>query len=145
MGDATNLAAYADQSIDLVHSNSVIEHVGSWNRMAAMARETQRVGKAGWIQTPAWEFPIEPHFRLPFVHWMAAPARRRLLTLRKDFRSLTLGQRRAHVDDINMLSRREFTHLYEGCELTVEWLLLPKSYTAIWKPVAQLAPTDGLA
>ena len=65
VGDACDLADYGDGAFDLAHSNSVIEHVGPWQDMAAMAREAMRVGRSGWIQTPAWEFPIEPHFRAP--------------------------------------------------------------------------------
>ena len=104
IGDARNLANYSDGSIDLVHSNSVIEHVGAWPDMAAMANEVRRVGKSGWIQTPAWEFPIEPHFRLPFVHWVGAPMRRATLRLSRDYGKLDVGTRRSHIDRINLLS-----------------------------------------
>ena len=65
VGDARNLSEYADGSVDLVHSNSVIEHVGGWADMRAMADEMMRIGRSGWMQTPAWEFPVEPHFRAP--------------------------------------------------------------------------------
>ena len=75
VGDACDLAGYPDRSVDLVHSNSVIEHVGGWPRMAAMAGELMRVARAGWVQTPAWEFPIEPHFHAPLVHRFASRCR----------------------------------------------------------------------
>lgn len=78
-GDARSLTGYGDKSVDLVHSDSVIEHVGNWQDMRAMAEEMLRVDRAGWMQTPAWEFPFEPHFRAPFLHWFGQPLRTRML------------------------------------------------------------------
>jgi ubiquinone/menaquinone biosynthesis C-methylase UbiE len=132
-GDACDLVGYADQSIDLVHSNSVIEHVGDWGRMTAFANEAQRVGKSGWIQTPAFEFPIEPHFRLPFIHWLGAPIRRKLLKLAPAYWETDARERRWHVDRINLLSRQEMGMLFPGKSLYTErFALLPKSYVVRW-------------
>jgi len=58
-----------DKSFDLLVCNSVIEHVPLQDR-AALCQEMTRVSKAVFLQTPAWSFPIEPHFLLPFVHWL---------------------------------------------------------------------------
>lgn len=133
LGDATNLAGYSDQSIDLVHSNSVIEHVGHWAAVKAMASETRRVGVHGWIQTPAWEFPIEPHYRAPFVHWFGAPARRAMVSKLPFGRGMNLDELRELVDWINILSRREVSHLFPNLDISTERLfLLPKSYTVTW-------------
>jgi hypothetical protein len=134
VGDARNLSDYEDQSVDLVHSNSVIEHVGSWSDMTAMARELRRAGRAGWVQTPAWEFPIEPHFRAPFLHWFAQPLRRRLMWMSRSYRKEGLAIRRFHVDRINLLSKDEVEALFPDCEIYVERLVLAKSYTAYWLP-----------
>lgn len=134
IGDARCLSNYGDKSIDLVHSNSVIEHVGLWNDMCALADEALRVGVSGWIQTPAFEFPIEPHFRLPFLHWLAQPLRRKLLMFSKDYGSLGVRERRYHIDRINLLSRGEMRSLFPGCDIFVEWVVLPKSYSARWGP-----------
>lgn len=134
LGDGRRLSDYADKSVDLVHSNSVIEHVGQWPDMCAFADETLRVGLSGWVQTPAWEFPIEPHFRLPFLHWFAQPLRCSLLAASRDYGHLDVKAKRYHIDRINLLSRREFSALYSGCDIFVERLLLPKSYTARWMP-----------
>ena len=68
LGDGTNLP-FADQSFDLVFSNSVIEHVGSRADQARFASEIARVGKQYWVQTPNRYFPIEHHLWTPFVHW----------------------------------------------------------------------------
>jgi Methyltransferase domain len=134
LGDARNLVGYADKSIDLIHANSVIEHVGLWRDMVAMAREVLRVGSAGWIQTPAWEFPIEPHFRAPFLHWFGQPLRRRMMWLSAHYRHEDLTMRRFHVDRINLLSRAEFEALFPDCVIMVERVLFPKSFTARWMP-----------
>lgn len=138
VGDARSLG-YGDKSFDLVHSNSVIEHVGSWPDMLAMASEVRRVGLAGWVQTPAWEFPIEPHFRAPFLHWFGQPLRRRMLSLSRRYRRYDTSAARGELDQINLVSRTEIRALFPDCAIMTERvMLLPKSYVARWMP-------DGLS
>jgi len=132
LGDARNLETHAAGSFDLVHSNSVIEHVGQWWDMQAMAREALRVGLHGWIQTPAWGFPIEPHYRIPFAHWMPAPLRREYIRMSPGYRNLSLSERRMHVDRINLLTFAEFSLLFTNKHIIREKLLLTKSFVATW-------------
>jgi hypothetical protein len=132
-GDACALD-YDDQSVDLVHSNSVIEHVGDWERMAAFANEAMRVGRAGWVQTPAFEFPVEPHWKLPFVHWFGAPIRRSLVRFAPDYGKADISARRCRVEQINLLSRAEMRTLFAGTDIHTERFFgLPKSYVAQWE------------
>lgn len=133
IGDARDLSAFKDKSFDLVHSNSVIEHVGLWDDMRRMADECLRVGVEGWIQTPAWEFPIEPHYRMPILHWFGQPARRAALRLSKSYGAMGISDRRHHVDRINLLSKAEVKALFPDSRIWVErFLLWPKSYVARW-------------
>lgn len=133
LGDARDLSSYADASVDFVHSNSVIEHVGSWLDMEAMAQEMCRVGASGWMQTPAWEFPVEPHFRILFMHWFAPPIRRRMLWFSKWYRHKSISEKRFHCDRINLLSRAEVRSLFPTGLLQVErFVAFPKSYVVTW-------------
>lgn len=133
VGDARKLEGISDGSFDFYHSNSVIEHVGSWDDMNCMAEEACRVAGSGWLQTPAWEFPIEPHFRLPFIHWLATPARARLLFFSSAYRKENRGVRRKHAERINLLSKPEVEFLFPTCQITAErFMLLTKSYIVQW-------------
>ncbi len=78
-GDGCDLREHADKSFDLVFSNSVIEHVGDWERQCAFARSAMRVGRRVWAQTPAFEFPLEPHVLTPFFHWLPKATQEKLL------------------------------------------------------------------
>ena len=136
IGDARDLSEFPDKSVDLVHSNSVIEHVGGWDDILAASREMMRVGRAGWVQTPAREFPVEPHFHLPLVHWVSPRWAARMLALSpiRAFRAGDLATRRRHVEQIHLLTRAEVERAFRGSAIHVERLVVPKSYSAWWMP-----------
>lgn len=69
VGNACNLP-YPDKAFDVVYSNAVIEHVGSYEDQKKMASEIMRVGKRWYITTPNRWYPFEFHMRLPFVTWL---------------------------------------------------------------------------
>src|SRR3546814_2616362 len=86
------------RSFDIAHSNSVIEHVITWDNMKNFARETRRVAAWHYVQTPYFWFPVDPHFyKLPFYHWLPRPLRAKLLM------RLPL----AHAGKISTLERSE--------------------------------------
>jgi SAM-dependent methyltransferase len=79
-GDACELP-FPDGAFDVVHSNAVIEHVGSRARQEAFVREAVRVGRRVFLTTPNRWFPVEVHTRLPLVHWLPKPAASRVYEL----------------------------------------------------------------
>ena len=131
-GDATDLSEIGDNEFDIVFSNSVIEHLGDYNRQKLMAKEIQRVGKRYFVQTPNFLFPIEPHFLFPFFHWLPVSARAFLLTKfnlgwRKKQPDLIVA--RASVESIRLLSKRELSALFPQATLYRERFLgLTKSF-----------------
>ncbi|HET8938548.1 MAG TPA: class I SAM-dependent methyltransferase [Polyangiales bacterium] len=60
---------FPDRSFDIVHSNAVIEHVGSREAQRQFLAELRRVGRCGMVTTPNKYFPIETHTLLPLLHW----------------------------------------------------------------------------
>ena len=75
--DACDLP-FVDGEFDVVHSNAVVEHVGSRERQEAFVPEALRVGRRVFVTTPNRWFPIEVHTRLPFVHWFPERAGHRV-------------------------------------------------------------------
>lgn len=122
-GDATNLSGVPDRSFDVAFSNSVIEHVFTLENQRKMARETQRVSRAHWVQTPNFWFPIEPHFLTPAWHWLPRTTRAALLRRRR------FGQRgpcpdpeeaRAMVEEIRLMTRRELRSMFPESRIMPE-------------------------
>ncbi len=114
IGDGCALA-FDDDSFDICHSNSVIEHVGDWKRKSAFAREASRVAPAYFHQSPNFWFPWEPHFGVPFFHWLAEPVKLWLAL----HRSLAWTKRAANIDAgmatveyASLLTRAMMAHLF---------------------------------
>ena len=134
-GDACDLARFESGSFDLVHSNSVIEHVGRWGRMSDMAREVARVGRRYFVQTPAYWFPLEPHFRVPFFHWLPEPVRLKIVMARPcgSFpRAASIDQAMAFLEDSNLLDHARLARLFPDARIERERVgPFTKSYVAI--------------
>lgn len=79
VGNATDLHNIADKEYDIVFSNSVIEHLNSFDQQHMMANEILRIGKSYFIQTPNKYFPIEPHFLFPMFQFLPRPVQLHLL------------------------------------------------------------------
>ncbi|QMW23198.1 class I SAM-dependent methyltransferase [Sandaracinobacteroides saxicola] len=135
VGDARNLPHLADGSFDLVHSNSVIEHVGRFADMLAFAGETRRLAPAYYLQTPYFWFPIDPHSpRAPFIHWLPNPLRLKIV------RRVKVGWARPTRDVAHSMRNIESTMLIDKSMLRAllpdarirfeRLLLLPKSLIA---------------
>jgi SAM-dependent methyltransferase len=71
VGDACDLSQYPDQHFDVIFSNSVLGHVGDFERQKQMAREIRRVGKRYFVQTPNQDFPVDWRTLVPFFHWLS--------------------------------------------------------------------------
>lgn len=113
--DATRLPQYPDNSFDLVHSNSVVEHVGDWVRMEAFATECRRLAPRYYVQTPYFWFPVEPHFSSLFFHWRSEQSRARALMRRAhgfSQKAPDVGAAMRDVQHARLLDKNQFRFLY---------------------------------
>lgn len=120
--DATDHLPFADGAFDLAYANSVIEHVppDRWTRFAS---ELRRVARGWFVQTPAFEFPLEPHALLPFAHWLP-------MAIRRPYWHLGAG---SNVDEIQLLRRRDMEALF-GPVIAERMGPLVKSWIALRPP-----------
>jgi hypothetical protein len=133
--DARAMTAFADGAFDLVHSNSVIEHVGQWSDMRAMAGEIRRLAPSYFVQTPNFWFPVEPHLRAPLIHWLPRPWRRAIVHGRSwSFygEATTLDRAQTILQDASLLDAASMAELFPDAVIERERVaLLTKSLIAI--------------
>lgn len=122
-GDCRNMSAFADMSFDIVHSNSLLEHVGRWKDMVATAGEIRRLAPHYFVQTPNYWFPMEPHFRSLFFHWLPEPMRIAKV-MRRGLgafpKAETVDDAARFIEDSNLLDARRFMHLFPDGRLERE-------------------------
>jgi len=129
---------YQDASFDIFYSNSVIEHVGTFENQIKFASELMRVGRQVWVQTPAYSFFFEPHLLTPFIHFLPRKYQRKLL---RNF-SVWGWMVRPEPTECGWVSiwgtpyhvYKEMVQLFPRCVIHVEKFLgFPKAYIAVRK------------
>lgn len=139
VGDACNLT-FEDKSFDFAHSNSVIEHVGSLQAMGKFASEVRRVANCYYVQTPYLWFPIDPHYGVPFIHWMPSVAKASRFSSKKVgfvAKAATYQDALAMADHTQLVDKTLMRALFPDAELKLEKFLgLTKSIMACKAPSA---------
>lgn len=133
-GDACRLE-FERGDFDIVFSNSVIEHLGSFENQKRMASEVRRISDNYVIETPCLFFPLEPHSHVPgfqfLPHWVRAILIRNF-SINYFPKKETLRECVEVSKSTLMLTKRKFQRLFPDATIHVERFLgLAKSYTAI--------------
>ncbi|MEL6457650.1 MAG: class I SAM-dependent methyltransferase [Cyanobacteria bacterium J06636_27] len=134
IGDATNLSQFKDREFDIVFSNSVIEHLFTYDNQIKMAEEIKRIGRRYFIQTPNKYFPIEPHFQFPLFQFL--PLSIKIILIRNfqlGWRKKAKSKQKAieTVTEIRLLGQKELQKLFPGSKIYKEkFATLTKSLTA---------------
>lgn len=128
IGDARDMHEFQDEEFEVVFSNSVIEHVGSYDQQRKMAEEIERVGKRYIVQTPNRYFPIEPHAFFPFFQFFPLGLKMFVAAHAPDW-----GWRAAHIEElstIRLMTEKELRRIFPGAKIYKEKFLgLTKSLT----------------
>lgn len=141
VADGKDLACIKDKSFDVAFSNSVIEHISNFEDQQEMINNIKRISKYYFIQTPAFVFPIEPHFLFPFFHRLPVKVRIWLV------RHFDLGwfretkcydEAKKLVKSIRIMKKKELKLLVKTAIIITEKIFhLSKSYMLtnlkIWK------------
>ena len=133
IGDAADLREFKDQEFDVVFSNSVIEHLFTYENQKKMADEIRRVGKNYFVQTPNYYFPIEPHWLFPFFQFLPFQLKVKL-TQKFDLgnypKSITEDAAISRVNEVKLLTSKQIKALFPDGEIYNEkFLLMNKSFT----------------
>ena len=134
LADARDLHLFKDQEFDIVHSNSVIEHLPTLSDQEQMAKEIMRVGKRYFVQTPNYYFPLEPHFLFPGFQFLPLKLRGMLVNrFNLVWVARVADPKKAEevAGSVRLLKREELNRLFPGATIYTERFLgLAKSFIA---------------
>jgi hypothetical protein len=142
--DESGVLPFEDGYFDIVHCNSVIEHVTidkkqqwslqspkefaaiAFERQKRFANEIRRVGKSYFVQTPNRNFIFESHTWLPLIQFLPRPL------LIKTIRFLNKWWVKKTTPDWNLLTIKQMKELFPDAVIVREKILgLTKSLIAI--------------
>ncbi len=130
--DVRDLTYFDDKEFDLIYSNSLFEHINSFDEQKKLAGEISRIGKHYFIQTPNYYFPIEPHFLFPFFQFLPVSWKTKLI------KKYDLGWYKKQKDEdkarelaesVRLLKKGELKQMFPGGKIYSEkYFLLNKSF-----------------
>jgi hypothetical protein len=142
--DESGVLPFEDDYFDIIHCNSVIEHVAidkkqqwslqsqkefievAFERQKRFAGEIRRVGKNYFVQTPNKNFIFESHTWLPLVQFLPRPL------LIKTIKFLNKWWVKKTAPDWNLLTVKQMKELFPDAVIIKERVLgLTKSLIAI--------------
>ena len=122
-------------NFNLIHSNSVIEHVGNWEKMKSFANNIKVFKGDYYIQTPNFWFPIEPHCMTPFFQFFPLPLKIKLVSkfaLGHWEKAKDVSHAMEIIESANLLNFAMISNLFEDSKIIKEkFLFLNKSFIAI--------------
>lgn len=125
IADGKNLP-FKNHAFDIAYSNSVIEHLGTYENQVTFAQEFTRIASRYYLQTPNKWFFFEPHFITPLIHWVPKNLRKKLL------RNFTIWGWIARpspqtcekiTEEIRLVTKAEMRLLFPGAALWQERFL----------------------
>lgn len=132
VGDGKSLDCLKERSFDIAFSNSVMEHIPDLTNQKIMASSLKQIARFYFIQTPAFIFPVEPHFLFPAFHWLPVCLRIKLIqNFNLGWYSKLHDHQKAKelVNSIRILKKRELKKIFLISEIYRErFLFFTKSY-----------------
>jgi hypothetical protein len=134
VGDACDMPSGLP-TVDVVYSNSVIEHVGGHWRRQRFAEGIRGAADRYWVQTPYRYFPIEPHFLAPGLQHLPRAVQAQIV-IRWPIGNYAIVRDRAtalrRLMGIELLSRSELAAYFPSATIERERLVgLTKSLIAV--------------
>jgi SAM-dependent methyltransferase len=145
-GDALRLP-FADESVDFIICVQIYEHVPDDVPMVEEIYRILRPGGYCFFSGPNWLFPLEPHYWLPFLHWLPEAWADRYLSLSgrgthyyersRTMWSLRRLLRRFEIEDLTIETLCEYYLARCQGSLTFVLRFIPIS---VWRLVLPLFP-----
>ncbi len=112
---------FSEASFDIVICAQVYEHMAQAEKLPAEVERVLRPGGLCFFSGPNRLWPVEPHYRLPFLHWL--PARLADAYLRASGRGRAFSVRPFSVWSLRRLWRR-----FARYDYTIKMLLQPERF-----------------
>ncbi len=128
---------FANQAFEVAFSNSVIEHLATYEAQRRFGCEIRRVGRRYFVQTPNRWFPIEPHYLFPLFQFLPVAVQRWLHT------HFNIGtfKRTDAFGTIRLMTKHELEDLFPEARIVAERLgPFVKSWYAVYVPPDVPAP-----